>query len=200
MKDITKDNFQNTISDDIPDTIPDTRPNTIAPIVNRVAESEINVFNLEDLWDGREIVEFDIEPFLYESLIVREKDYRIAVREQDWSAFADQHVAIHCSVDTIVPTWAFMLVASRLKPYAASAALGRRDDLLLAYYAAKLEDHDFSPYKDGIVVIKGCGTGNVPVEAYVDATCRLQAVARKIMYGEPCSSVPLWRRPKIADA
>lgn len=188
MEDITKDNIQKKI----PDTIPDAR----APIVNRVADSEIEVFNLEDLWDGREVVEFDIEPFLYESLIVREKDFRVAVREHDWSVYADQHVAVFCSVDTIIPTWAFMLVASRLEPYAASVALGKRDDLLRAYYAAKLEGHDFSPYQGGIVVIKGCGSGNVPVGAYVDAMSRLQTVARKIMYGEPCSSVPLWRRPK----
>ncbi len=187
MDDITKDDILDNILD------------TMQPIVNRVTESEIKVFNLEDFWDGREIVEFDVEPFLYESLIVREKAFREAVREYDWSAHADQHVAVFCSVDTIVPTWAFMLVASRLEPVAASVTLGRRDDLLRAYYAAKLESHDFSAYRNGIVVIKGCGSGVVPVEAYVDAMSRLQAVARKIMYGEPCSSVPLWRRPKQAD-
>ncbi len=166
------------------------------PLVNRVAESEIQVFNLEDLWDGKAIVEFDIEPFLFKGMIVREKEFRGSVRAFDWSAFTDQHVAVFCSADTIIPTWAYMLVASRLDPHAVSVVQGRRGDLLRSWYAVKLEEFDMATYRDGIVVIKGCGTGVVPVDAYVEAQRRLQGVARKIMYGEPCSSVPLWRRPK----
>jgi hypothetical protein len=165
------------------------------PIVNRVAESALEVFNLEDLWDGKEVVEFDIAPFLYQGLILREKDFRASVKETDWSAFEDKHVAVNCSADAIVPTWAYMLVASRLEPHAASVALGRRADLLRSWYAARLAALDLEKYRDGMIVIKGCGSGIVPPEAYVDAQHRLQKVARKIMFGEPCSSVPLWRRP-----
>ena len=164
------------------------------PIVNRVAESAIQVFNLEDLWDGGEIVEFDVAPFLYQGLILREKDFRERVKETDWSAYAGLHIAVFCSADAIVPTWAYMLVASRLEPHAASIVHGRRADLLRSWYAARLAELDLEKYRDAMVVIKGCGSGVVPADAYVEAQRRLQGVAKKIMYGEPCSMVPLWRR------
>jgi hypothetical protein len=131
------------------------------PIVNRVAESALEVFNLEDLWDGKEVVEFDIAPFLYQGLILREKDFRASVKETVWSAFEDKHVAVYCSADAIVPTWAYMLVASRLEPHAASVALGRRADLLRSWYAARLAALDLEKYRDGMIVIKGCGSGIV---------------------------------------
>lgn len=163
-------------------------------IINRVAASAIETFNLENLWDGNEIVEFDIAPFLFQGIIVREKDFRESVKKQDWSAFEGKHVAIFCSVDTIIPTWAYMLIATRLDAFASSVALGRADDLSTEYYAAKLAEFDFSKFEDRIVVVKGCNSGTVPVSAYVDAAQRLQRVARKIMFGEACSSVPLWRK------
>lgn len=164
------------------------------PIVNKVAESELQVFNLEELWDGHEVVEFDIAPWLYKGMIVREKEFRESVKNHDWDLYQNKHVAVYCSADAIIPTWAYMLVASRLEPVVASVALGSTADLVRSYFAARLAEHDFSSYQDGIIVIKGCGSGVVPVEAYVDAMHRMQSVARKIMYGEPCSSVPLWRR------
>ena len=164
------------------------------PIVNRVAESDLKIFNLEELWDGKEIVELDIAPWLYEGMIVREKDFRQIVKDHAWTDYADQHVAIFCSADAIVPTWAFMLIASKLESIAASVALGKKNDLVKNYFSARIAATDLSDYEDSIVVIKGCGSGVVPVEAYVDAMHRMQGVAKKIMYGEPCSSVPLWRR------
>ncbi|TDI72378.1 MAG: DUF2480 family protein [Bacteroidetes bacterium] len=164
------------------------------PIVNRVAESDLKVFNLEELWDGNEVVELDVAPWLYEGMIVREKDFRESVKNHPWSDYTGQHVAVFCSADAIVPTWAFMLVASRLESVAASVALGQKADLVRNYFSVRIAAMDLSEYEDGLVVIKGCGSGIVPVEAYVDAMQRMQGVAKKIMYGEPCSSVPLWRR------
>jgi len=163
-------------------------------IVNRVAESAIETFNLEDLWDGGEVVEFDIEPFLFHSLIVKERDFRDSVRSFDWSVFEGKHVAIFCSVDTVIPTWAFMLISSKLENVAASSVVGRSGDLAPVFYAAALAAFDFSVYADRIVVIKGCNSGVVPTSAYADVTVRLQRVARKLMFGEACSSVPLWRK------
>jgi len=107
-------------------------------------------------------------------------------------------VAVFCSADAIVPTWAYMLVAVKLHGVARSIAIGRRADLVRDHFVRALEAEDWSKYRDRIVVVKGCGSGVVPVDAYVLATQKLQAVARKLMYGEPCSSVPLWRRPKTA--
>jgi hypothetical protein len=168
------------------------------PIVNRVEESDITVFNLEDLWDEQPVVELDIEPFLFEGLVVREKDFREKVRSHHWSQYQGKHVAVYCSVDAIVPTWAFMLIASKLDGIARSVGLGREADLIRDHFVRGIERVDWSKYEGIPVVIKGCGSRLVPPNAYVLATQRLQDVAAKIMYGEPCSSVPLWRRPREA--
>ena len=163
---------------------------------NRVADSEIQVFNLADLWDDRPVTEFDISQFLVEGLMLKEKDFREGVKEYDWSALDDEHVALYCSTDAIVPTWGYMLIASKLRDTAASTTFGRADDLRREYYVRALNEVDWSAYEDRPVVVKGCGSEVVPEMAYVLATQKLQAVARKLMYGEPCSSVPLWRRPQ----
>jgi hypothetical protein len=166
------------------------------PIENRVADSEIAVFNLEDLWDGRPVTEFDISPFLVEGLMLKEKPFRASVKEHDWSQYDDHHVALYCSTDAIVPTWGYMLIVSKLDDIAASVAFGRDEDLVRDHYVRALEDVDWSEYEDRPVVVKGCGSDRVPENAYLLATRKLQQVARKLMYGEPCSSVPLWRRPQ----
>ncbi len=168
------------------------------PILNRVEDSDVTVFNLEDFWDERPIVELDLEPFLVEGLVVREKVFRERVRAHDWSQYDDKHVAVFCSADAIVPTWAYMLIASKLDPVARSVALGRQGDLVRDHYVRELERVDWSEYEGIPVVIKGCGSRLVPPNAYLLATRKLQSVAGKIMYGEPCSSVPLWRRPREA--
>ena len=166
------------------------------PIENRVAQSDITVYNLDDLWDNRSVTELDIAPFLTEGLMLQEKPFRAAVKEHDWSQYADQHVAISCSTDAIVPTWGYMLLASKLEDVAASVAFGTADDLRRDHYVRALEDEDWSQFEGKPVVIKGCGGDTVPTVAYLLATQKLQGVARKLLYGEPCSSVPLWRQPK----
>ncbi len=165
------------------------------PIVNRVAESEIEVFNLEALWDGRPVLAFDIAPFLEGGFLLREKEFREAVRSHDWSTYAGAHVAVFCSTDALIPTWAFMLVGTRLEGIAHSIAVGTPDELRRDFFVRALEAFDWSVYTDRIVVVKGCASRLVPANAYALATHKLQHVARKLMYGEPCSSVPLWRRP-----
>lgn len=169
-------------------------------IVNRVAESDLVVYNLEKLWDGRPVVAFDLAPFLYEGLILREKDFRAQVQAHDWSAYADRHVALSCSTDAIVPTWAYMLVAAKLDGVARSVAFGSERELVRDHFVRALEAEDWSAYAGKPVVVKGCGSKMVPTDAYIIATQKLQQVAAKLMYGEPCSSVPLWRRPKAEAA
>jgi hypothetical protein len=164
-------------------------------IVNKVAESDIEVFNLAELWDNHPVVSLDVEPFLVEGLILREKVFRDHVKAHDWSGYAGRHVAVHCSADAIVPTWAYMLVAAKLHGVARSVAFGTPQDLIRDHFIRALEAMDWSRYDDALVVIKGCGNQVVPQAAYLVATQKLQGVARKLMYGEPCSSVPLWRRP-----
>jgi hypothetical protein len=166
------------------------------PIENRVAQGDIEVYNLADLWDDRPITEFDISAFLVDGLMLKEKEFRTEVDEHDWSQYEDEHVALYCSTDAIVPTWGYMLIATELRDIAQSTTFGRADDLRREYYASALDAEDWSQYADTPVVIKGCGDDVVPEMAYVRATQKLQAVAEKLMYGEPCSSVPLWRRPQ----
>ncbi|NNE46081.1 MAG: DUF2480 family protein [Rhodothermales bacterium] len=165
------------------------------PIVNKVADSEIEVLNLEELWDGRPVRELDISEFLIEGLVLREKAFRALVKEYDWKSFEGAHVAIGCTTDAIVPTWAYMLIASRLEGMAASTAVGKRIDLIRDQFTRTLDSLDWSRYQDAIVVVKGCGSETVPENAYLLAARELKQVARKVMYGEPCSSVPIWRRP-----
>ncbi len=164
------------------------------PITNRVAESDIATFNLEALWDGREVVEFDLAVFLLEGLVLREKPFREAMKAHHWSAYNGKHVAIHCTTDAIIPTWASMLVAAKLEGIAASVAFGTKRDLIRDFFVRALEVVDWPLYAGKPVVIKGCANDVVPTDAYVIATQKLQGVAKKIMYGEACSAVPLWRK------
>jgi hypothetical protein len=165
-------------------------------LVNRVAESDIEVFDLEALWDGRPVVAFDLAPLLVEGLVLRERPFREALQARDWSAYDGRHVAVGCATDAVVPTWAYMLVAAKLHGHAASVAFGTERDLLRDHFVRALEGVDWSRYAGKPVVVKGCGSAVVPPAAYLLATQKLQAVAAKLMYGEPCSAVPLWRRPK----
>jgi hypothetical protein len=166
------------------------------PIVNKVASSPIEVFNLEELWDGSAVTTFDVAPFLDQGLILREKSFREAVRDYDWSSLSEVHVAVFCSTDAIVPVWAFMLIATRLEGTVRSVSFGSREDLIRDRFAEALESFDWTRFIDKIVVVKGCGSGIVPDAAYVTSVRRLQSVASKLMFGEPCSSVPLWRKAK----
>lgn len=166
------------------------------PIENQVAQSEIAVYNLAELWDEPPLTELDISDFLVEGLMLKEKEFRAAVEGHDWSQYEGHHVAMYCSTDAIVPTWGYMLIASKLRGVARSTTRGRAEDVRREHFAQALEEEDWSRFEDRPVVIKGCGSEAVPEMAYVRATQKLQAVARKLMYGEPCSSVPIWRRPK----
>ncbi|MEM6644760.1 MAG: DUF2480 family protein [Bacteroidota bacterium] len=167
-----------------------------SPIVNRVAESDIETYNLEALWDDKPVVAFDLEPYLLRGLMLREKDFRQAMKAYDWAQHADEHVAVFCSTPAIIPTWAYMLVGVKLNGIAASVAFGTTDALIRDHFIRALEAEDWSRYANRIVVVKGCNSPHVPTVAYMIATQKLQGVARKLMYGEPCSSVPLWRKPK----
>ena len=172
-------------------------------LTNRVAQSGILVYNLEDHLVGadgemQEAADVDLAPWLHRGLVLREKPFREAVEAHDWSAYAGQHVGIFCSADAIVPTWAYMLVATRLREHAVSVGFGSKEDAIRDYFTRALAAEDWAPYEGRIVVVKGCGSRLVPTGAYVQATLALQGVAKKLMYGEPCSAVPLWRAPKPA--
>ena len=168
-------------------------------IVNRVAESAIETLDLAALAPP-EPAAFDLAPFLYRGLVLRERDFRQSLKETDWEPFRGQIVAVFCSADALVPTWAFMLVAARLDGVASDVVAGTPDQVRRDRLVAALDGHDWERYQGAPVVVKGCGNDLVPLDAFVQATRRLQGVASKIMYGEPCSSVPVWRRPAARPA
>jgi hypothetical protein len=166
-------------------------------IINRVGNSGLITFDLEDYYDKRERVLYDIKDNLFQGLILKEKDFRDFIKASDWSQYQDKNVAITCSVDAIVPTWAYMLLASKIEPHANLVVFGNLDDLEQALFQRALSQIDLNKFKDGKVVIKGCGNYPVPAYAYVEITRLLIPIVSSIMYGEPCSTVPIYKKPKV---
>ena len=162
-------------------------------ITNRVAESAIETVDLASFLDP--VTPFDLAPLLYRGLVLRERDFRQALKDHDWSAYHGQHVAVFCSTDALIPTWAYMLVASKLDGVAGSVAAGTEADVRRDRIARAIEAHDWGRYAGKPVVLKGCGNDLVSPDAFVRATVALKGVVGKLMYGEPCSSVPVWRAP-----
>ena len=165
-------------------------------IVNKVTASSLITFDLEELYAPGERVLFDIKDLLFQGLILKEKDFRDFIKQHDWLKFKDKHVAITCSADAIVPTWAFMLLATVLQPLAQSVVFGSLDDLEKDLFLKKLSLVNWDKFAGEKVVIKGCSKVNVPVSAYVETANRLRPFASSIMFGEACSTVPLYKQKK----
>lgn len=166
------------------------------PLVNRVAKSPIVTINLEDFFPKFEIVDFDIEPFLFRGLILREKDFRLALKEIDWSKYEGKVLCAFCSADAIIPQWAYMLISVHAAPFVKDMILGSSEEYLNHYYREALSKEDLSSYEGKPIVIKGCGSLPVPTGAYVTLSNLLFPIAKSIMYGEPCSMVPVFKRKR----
>jgi hypothetical protein len=166
----------------------------MSDIINRVAQSKLVTFDLEELYPEGKRVLFDIKDWLYEGLILREKEFRAFVESHDWEQYQDNYVALTCSSDAIIPGWAFMLVSSRLAPYSNKVIVGDLEQLESSIYQELLAKFDVSLFKDKSVIIKGCANKPVPQNAYIGAVSKIQTVAKSVMYGEACSSVPLFKK------
>lgn len=163
-------------------------------IINRVANSKLVTFDLEDFYPEGERILFDIKDWLYEGLVLREKEFREHVKNHDWSQYKNCYVSLTCSTDAIVPAWAFMLLVVNLEPFVEKVVIGSLSNLETSIYQDIINDLDLTLYKDKPVIIKGCSNKPVPVNAYVLATSILKTVAKSLMYGEACSFVPLYKR------
>lgn len=163
-------------------------------IINRVAQSKLITFDLEELYPSGERILLDIKEWLFEELILREKDFRKSVKEHNWAQYKNAYVALTCSTDAIIPGWAFMLLTSQLQPFAKKVVVGDLELLESALYQDVLNAFDFAPFEDKPVIIKGCSNKPVPQNAYIMAVNKIQGVAKSIMYGEACSSVPIFKR------
>ena len=169
---------------------------TDKPLVNRVAKSGLVTINLEDYYPKSQIVEFDLKDYLYMELILKEKEFRQALKEHDWTQYQDKILCVFCSSDAIIPTWAFMLVASYAVTYAVDIAQTDKESYLTIAYQKSLMSINAAEYTDKRIVIKGCSNKSVPVSAYVELTKILQPFVKSIMFGEPCSTVPIYKKPK----
>ena len=163
-------------------------------IVNKVAQSGLITFNLEEFYDKNERVVIDIKDCLFMGLILKEKDFREFVKNNDWEQYRGKNVAITCSADAIVPTWAYMLVASRLSGIANYYFYGDLSDLENSLFQKALSKVEIESFRDKKIVIKGCSNLPVPINAYVEISRLLIPVASSIMYGEPCSTVPVYKK------
>lgn len=165
-------------------------------LVNRVANSGIITLNLEDYFPVEEIITFDIKDYLFKELILKEKDFRTALKEHDWDQYEGKILLVDCTADAIVPLWANMLITSYAAPVVKEIYYGKSEDYLSHHYNRVLSKIDMSVYDGARVVIKGCSSKPVPPGAYMALTEKLRPYAQSIMFGEPCSTVPIFKRPR----
>ncbi len=166
------------------------------PLVNRVANSSLKTINLEDFFPKEAIVPFDIKHYLFMEMIIKEKDFRQAMKAHDWSQYRGQILTVFCSVEAIIPSWAYMLIATYTADIVKDVYMGSKSDYLDYYYTQKIRSMDISAYQNEKVVVKGCSKKPVPTSAYFELTKVLTPIASSIMYGEPCSTVPIYKKKK----
>ena len=163
-------------------------------IVNKVAESGLLTLDLEAYYPKQETMSFDLKDFLFMGLILKEKDYRAALIATDWTLYQNKNVYITCTADAIIPMWAYMLATSYLQPVAKEIVFGDEKKLIETVLLKKIAAININEFEDKRIVVKGCGELSIPEIAYVEITNRLRPVAKSIMYGEPCSTVPIYKK------
>ncbi|WP_419801812.1 DUF2480 family protein [Mucilaginibacter sp.] len=166
-------------------------------IVNKVAQSGLVTFDPASLYPAGERVLYDVKDNLFMGLMLREKDFREFIKQHDWQQYQDKFVAITCSADAIVPTWAYMLLANKLSGIAKKVVFGDLDTLETVLFEEAINKIDIEKFRDQRMVIKGCGDIAVPESAYVSLAFRLTSVVKSILYGEPCSTVPVYKRKEL---
>lgn len=163
-------------------------------IVNKVAQSSLIVFDLEDYYPDNHVVDLDISLWLLEGFILKESEFREKLKEKDWSLYDDKYVALYCSTDAILPAWTFALVAVHLSPHALKVIHGNKEFATIEWYQDILNKLDYTDYFQKPVILKGCSKKPVPNQVYTLAIQKLLKVARSVMFGEACSAVPLFKR------
>jgi len=165
-------------------------------IFNRVAESKLITFDLEKLYQIGDRITIDLSQWLDKGIILREKEFRLKLKQHNWKVYRNQFVAIYCSTDAVLPAWASLLVTTYLQPYAKKVVMGTLVDLEIHLFTEEIKKINISSFKDKAVIIKGCTDKKVPEDSYVQLISRLQPVVKSLFYGEACSSVPLFKKKK----
>jgi len=168
----------------------------MSEIVNRVENSSLIQVNLDEYYPKGERVVFDLKDCLKDELVLIEKGFRAFISENNWEDYQDKYVGVICSADAIVPLWAFMLVASHIKPFAKKTVVGNKEDLEKAIFNDILSELDYTQFQDKNVIVKGCGKHPIPESVFVAFSLMLQDYAKNIMFGEACSAVPLYKKSK----
>ncbi len=163
-------------------------------ILNKIAQSALLTLDLEDYYPRQETALFDLKPYLFMEQILREKDFRAGLQNTDWTQYQDKIVAVTCTGDAIIPAWAYMLIASYLQPIAVAIVMGDEKNALQQTFMDRIAAIDLSAFTDKRVVVKGCGDLSIGGVAYMEITKRLRPVVKSIMYGEPCSTVPVYKK------
>ncbi|MEP6700436.1 MAG: DUF2480 family protein [Bacteroidota bacterium] len=164
------------------------------PFVNKVAESGLITIDLENWYPKGQTALFDMKDHLFMGMILKEKDFRETLKNLDWSVYKNRNVAITCSADAIIPVWAYMLIATYLQPIAKEIIMGDEKELHKQLFLKNLESINVNEFDDKRVVIKGCGETPIADYAYMEITKLLRPVVKSIMYGEPCSTVPVYKK------
>ncbi len=164
------------------------------PFINKVAESGLITLDLESWYPKGETATFDLKDYLFMGMIIKEKEFREALKNQDWTIYQNKNVAITCTADAIIPVWAYMLVASYLQPVARDFVMGDEKELHKTLFLKNIAAIDVNEYTDKRVVIKGCGETPIAEYVYMEITRLLRPVVKSIMYGEPCSTVPVYKK------
>ena len=163
-------------------------------IINKVAQSSLLVFDLEDFYPDEHVVDLDISQWLLEGFLLKESEFRAHLKNYDWTPFQDKYVALYCNTDAILPAWTYALVAVHLAPYALKIIHGNKELAIIEWYQDVLNKLDYTDYFQKPVILKGCSKKAVPNQVYTLAIQKLMKVARSVMFGEACSAVPLFKK------
>jgi len=163
-------------------------------IINRVSKSNLITINLEDFYLDGKRQRIDISQWLYKGLILREKEFRQAIDKLDFSLFKDNYIALYCSSEAIIPSWAYLLIATKLAPFSKKIVVGGLEQLEISIFQEVIDALDITKFKDKPVILKGCSTKLIPETVYIMLVERLIPVVSSLMYGEACSTVPLFKR------
>ncbi len=163
-------------------------------IVNKVANSQLKTIDLEELYPQGTRVVIDIKKWLFQELILKETEFREHLKNYNWEQYKDQYVALNCSSDAIIPSWAFMLITTYVSPFAKKVVVGNISSLETSIYQSVIANFNIEEYKNKPVIIKGCANKPIPETAYIQLIEKLQPIVKSIMFGEACSTVPLFKR------
>ncbi len=168
----------------------------MSEIVNRVEKSGLIQIDLADYYTHGKRTVLDIKPWLFEGLILKEKDFRTYIKNHNWNQYQDHFVSVICSIDVIIPSWAYLLITLELESIAKKVVFGTSEVMETILFEEYFNHFDFSQYQDKMLIVKGCGHLPIPQQAYIHFITKAKPFAKSIMFGEPCSAVPLYKRPR----